>query len=84
MSEVDKSGDTPCYVGKGKCGHYYCAMVDSPDMKKENAREIAKIVKRGDELWSARQFSSCAMEDWIGRRIAAQEHVEGCADDPRL
>jgi len=51
MSE-DRSGETMCYVAKGKCGHYYYAAVDDDSLstRKEIAKEIKEIVTRGDTV----------------------------------
>jgi hypothetical protein len=45
---ADNSGEHPCYVAKGKCGHYYWAAVDLENARKEIAKEMADIIRRGD------------------------------------
>lgn len=49
MSE-DRSGEKACYVGRGKCGHYYWAAVDEegPELRRDIAKEMRDIIMRGD------------------------------------
>jgi hypothetical protein len=42
----DKSGEAPCYVAKGPCGHYYWCAVDRPEMRAQTAKDIGKILRR--------------------------------------
>lgn len=42
----DNSGEMPCYVAKGPCGHYYWCAVDMPDMRRQTAKDIAEILRR--------------------------------------
>lgn len=43
-SKVDVSGEAPCWVAKGPCGHYYyCAVVDP---RVPTGRDLAAIRRR--------------------------------------
>jgi len=44
--DVDKSGEAPCYVAKGPCGHYYWCAVDDGQIRKEIAHDMAVILRR--------------------------------------
>lgn len=49
MNELERD-QTPCYVARCLCGcgHLVFASVDSgPDRKKENAKEVAKLIRQG-------------------------------------
>ena len=36
-----------CFVGIAECGHIQAASVDTPERRKENAREVAKWIRSG-------------------------------------
>lgn len=45
--EVD---NTPCYVSRCVCGGLTFASVDVPDRRKENAKEVAKLIRAGRKI----------------------------------
>jgi hypothetical protein len=38
---------TPCYVAYCKCGGMIFAAVDAPECAKDNANEVAALIRRG-------------------------------------
>lgn len=80
----DDSGNNPCYVAKGLCGHYYWCAVDLPEQKKETAKDIAKIIRRGDVVerktvqWvrdGGLDWDQDCREGKCGERAAAAERL---------
>ena len=45
---MDDDSKKFCYVGKGKCGHYYWASAIIPGLEKGLAEDISEIILRGD------------------------------------
>ena len=41
------SANTPCFIGRCKCGGIMFASVDEPQRRKDNANEVAKLVRGG-------------------------------------
>jgi hypothetical protein len=44
---TDNSGETPCFVALCECGGWKAVMVDVPEMAKDNAKEIGKLMRAG-------------------------------------
>lgn len=44
---TDDSANKPCFIGRCKCGGIMFASVDEPQRRKENAKEVAKLVRGG-------------------------------------
>lgn len=44
---MDNDKQVMAYIGRKPCGCVTCITVDIPDMQKENAKEIAKWIRRG-------------------------------------
>lgn len=44
---MDETDDVMCYVARKSCGCIIAATVDEPDMLKENAKEIARWIRKG-------------------------------------
>jgi len=44
---MQQAGDSQTYIGLKDCGCLVMASVDSPDHKRETAKEIAKAIREG-------------------------------------
>ncbi len=61
MSERDERGKTPTYYTVAPCGCVKTLMVDTPDLARHNAKEIAKAIRCGETL------QRCTVADvWSG------------------
>lgn len=41
---------TPCYVSRCPCGGITFASVDVPERRKDNAKEVAKLIRAGRKI----------------------------------
>lgn len=46
LTKEDRDG-TPCFIAKTPCGCIVCVAVDRPEYAKDNAKEVARWIRKG-------------------------------------
>ena len=77
MSEppsVSEEKDPTCTIGRCKCGGIVFAGVEGAEYRKDNAREVAKLVRAGFDIETGRPLDAARKGKWCSD---SKEHMRG-------